>query len=84
MGEGETLRELAAKPRGSIELVGTPDTVAAKMGEAMEDVGGDGFILSLPVTRKNLTEVCDRLGPALRRRGLIHASCPYEQFRTTC
>ncbi len=28
MGEGQSLRELAAKPRGSMELVGTPHTVA--------------------------------------------------------
>jgi FMN-dependent oxidoreductase (nitrilotriacetate monooxygenase family) len=82
IGGGMTLRELAAKPRvGSIELVGTPDTVAAKMGEAMQEVGGDGFLISLPVTRKNITEVCDGLSPALRRRGLIQSDYPYEQFR---
>jgi FMN-dependent oxidoreductase (nitrilotriacetate monooxygenase family) len=80
-GEGLSLRELAAKPRGSIELVGTPDTIAAKMGEAMEEVGGDGFLLSGPVTRRSITEVCDGLAPALRRRGLIQGSYPYEHFR---
>jgi FMN-dependent oxidoreductase (nitrilotriacetate monooxygenase family) len=81
MGEGKSLRELAAKPRGSMELIGTPDTIAAKMGEAMEEAGGDGFLISLPVTRKNITEVCDGLAPALRRRGLIPGSYPYEHFR---
>jgi FMN-dependent oxidoreductase (nitrilotriacetate monooxygenase family) len=82
IGEGLTMRELAAKPRvGSVQLVGTPDTVAAKMGEAMEEAGGDGFLISLPCTRKNITEVCDGLGPALRRRGLIQSEYPYEHFR---
>jgi alkanesulfonate monooxygenase SsuD/methylene tetrahydromethanopterin reductase-like flavin-dependent oxidoreductase (luciferase family) len=78
---GLTLRQVAEKPRGSIELVGTPDTVAAQMGEAMEEVGGDGFLLSLPPTRKVITEVCDGLAPALRRRGLIQSDYPYEHFR---
>jgi alkanesulfonate monooxygenase SsuD/methylene tetrahydromethanopterin reductase-like flavin-dependent oxidoreductase (luciferase family) len=82
MGEGISLRELAAKPRvGSIPLVGTPDTIAAKMGEAMEHAGGDGFLISSPVTRRNITEVCDGLAPALRRRGLIQTGYPYETFR---
>ena len=31
----------------SVELVGTPDSVAARMGEVMEEVGGDGFLFSL-------------------------------------
>ncbi len=51
------------------------------MGEAMEEAGGDGFLLSLPVTRMNITEVCDGLGPALRRKGLIQSEYPYEHFR---
>jgi alkanesulfonate monooxygenase SsuD/methylene tetrahydromethanopterin reductase-like flavin-dependent oxidoreductase (luciferase family) len=81
MGEGLTLRELASKARGSMELVGTPDTIAAKMGEAMEEAGGDGFLLSTPPNRKIITEVCDGLAPALRRRGLIQSDYPYEHFR---
>jgi FMN-dependent oxidoreductase (nitrilotriacetate monooxygenase family) len=80
-GEGKTLREVAAEPRGSMELVGCPDTVAVKMDEAMKYVGGDGFLVSLPVTRKNITEITDGLAPALRRRGLIRSSYTYELFR---
>jgi len=41
------------------------------MGEIMEEVGGDGFLLYLPTTRRNMAEVADGLAPALRRRGLI-------------
>jgi FMN-dependent oxidoreductase (nitrilotriacetate monooxygenase family) len=81
MGRGLTLREVAEKPRGSMELIGTPDTVAAQMGEAMEEAGGDGFLISLPPTRKVITEVCDGLAPALRRLGLIPSGYPYEHFR---
>jgi FMN-dependent oxidoreductase (nitrilotriacetate monooxygenase family) len=82
-GQGLTLREMAVN-RGrsnSIELVGSPDTVAAQMGEAMEHVGGDGFLVALPVTRRNITEIADGLAPALRRRGLIRSSYTHELFR---
>lgn len=68
-----TLRELMTSTAGlgKFGLVGTPDTVAARMGEAMEEIGGDGFLLYMPMTRMNITMVSDGLGPALRRRGLI-------------
>jgi long-chain alkane monooxygenase len=45
-GSGKTLHELVSdrlNAAGCIELVGTPDHVAERMGEAMEEVGGDGF-----------------------------------------
>ena len=82
--DGKTLREALterASTIGSVELVGTPDSVAAQMGEVMDEVGGDGFLVSLPVTRKNITEVCDGLAPALRRRGLIRDSYEHDTFR---
>jgi hypothetical protein len=41
------------------------------MGEAMEEIGGDGFMLYLPTTRYNMAVVSDGLAPALRKRGLI-------------
>jgi hypothetical protein len=51
------------------------------MGEVMEHVGGDGFLVALPVTRRNITEIADGLAPALRRRGLIRSSYTHELFR---
>ncbi|MCW2603156.1 MAG: FMNH2-dependent monooxygenase [Pseudonocardiales bacterium] len=82
-GEGKTLREVASTRSvvESIELVGTPDTVAVQMKEAMEYAGGDGFLIAKPVTRRNITEIADGLAPALRRRGLIRSSYTYEHFR---
>jgi alkanesulfonate monooxygenase SsuD/methylene tetrahydromethanopterin reductase-like flavin-dependent oxidoreductase (luciferase family) len=82
-GQGKTLREVALNYKGSdtIELVGSPETIAEKMGEAMDFVGGDGFLIHLPVTRKNITEICDGLAPALRRRGLMRSGYEYELFR---
>ena len=42
------------------------------MGEVMEAVGGDGFLITTPaqgVTRIEIAEVTDGLVPALQRRG---------------
>jgi FMN-dependent oxidoreductase (nitrilotriacetate monooxygenase family) len=84
LGEGaRTLREVATAYRGSeaIELVGSPDTVAVQMSEAMDYVGGDGFLVANPVTRRNITDICDGLAPALRRRGLIRDGYEHTLFR---
>jgi FMN-dependent oxidoreductase (nitrilotriacetate monooxygenase family) len=79
--QGKTLREFAAAPsRGSYSFVGTFDAVAAEMGEVMEEVGGDGYLIAGQVTRRNLSEVTDGLAPALRRRGLLRDNYTYELF----
>jgi FMN-dependent oxidoreductase (nitrilotriacetate monooxygenase family) len=82
--DGKTLRQALAdrsRTMGSVELVGTPDTVAAQMGEIMDEVGGDGFLIRALPTRKNQTEICDGLAPALRRRGLIRSGYTYDTLR---
>jgi FMN-dependent oxidoreductase (nitrilotriacetate monooxygenase family) len=84
-GSGKTLRELAINGLSdSIELVGTPDSVADRMGEVMDEVGGDGFLITSPVMRLNrryVTEITDGLVPALQRRGLTRTTYTFEQFR---
>ena len=67
---------------GSVDLVGTPDAVAAQMAEAMEEVGGDGFLFSMgDVSRRTVAEVADGLVPALQRRGLARRAYAHAQFR---
>jgi long-chain alkane monooxygenase len=80
---GKTLRELAAtyKTTSHMGLVGSCDTVAAKMGEIMEEVGGDGFLLYPTVTRRSIIEFTDGLGTALKRRGLIRDGYAGSTFR---
>ncbi|MCF7550460.1 NtaA/DmoA family FMN-dependent monooxygenase [Pseudonocardia sp. WMMC193] len=80
---GRTLREIAEnhKTIESVELCGTPDSVAVQMQEVMEHAGGDGFLIASPVTRKNVSEIADGLAPALRRRGLIRSGYPHSTFR---
>jgi len=82
MAQGRTLREIAANYRfGFEDAVGTPDHVAGIMGEVMEEVGGDGFMVSGPVTRRYISEITDGLVPALRRRGLVRTRYPFDHFR---
>ena len=82
---GRTLREavIAHSSAGaSVDLVGTPDAVAGQMAEAMQEVGGDGFLIALPnVSRKSVAEVTDGLVPALQRRGLVRTGYGKKQFR---
>ncbi len=85
MAGNRSLREVMADYGAtglSVELVGTPDRVAARMGEVIEEVGGDGYLFSLPnLNRRTLAEIEDGLVPALQRRGLSRKSYAYPQFR---
>lgn len=87
-GSGKTLRELVLDEGGgfvsSIELIGTPDQVAARMGEVMDAVGGDGFLITTPVmrmSRRYIVEITDGLVPALQRRGLMRAAYTHGTLR---
>jgi FMN-dependent oxidoreductase (nitrilotriacetate monooxygenase family) len=80
---GKTLRELALGQDvlESLQLVGTPDSVAEQMGEAMDYVGGDGFLLASPIDRRNVATIADGLVPALRKRGLVRDEYEFEHFK---
>ncbi|WP_280505689.1 NtaA/DmoA family FMN-dependent monooxygenase [Nocardia farcinica] len=80
--ENITLRDLATGPANyGMEFVGSPDTMAAQMGEVMAEAGGDGFLMYPDVTRRSIMEVCDGLAPALRKRGLIRDGFAHKTFR---
>jgi FMN-dependent oxidoreductase (nitrilotriacetate monooxygenase family) len=85
MAAGRTIRETMASFNAvdlSIELCGTPDAVAARMGEVMQEVGGDGFLFSMPdVSRRTLAEIEDGLVPALQDRGLMRTAYEHKHFR---
>jgi FMN-dependent oxidoreductase (nitrilotriacetate monooxygenase family) len=79
---GGTLRQmLRFASTESVKLVGSPDTVAARMGEIMEEVGGDGFLIGSTVTRNSISEVADGLAPALKRRKLMRDGYSHKLFR---
>jgi FMN-dependent oxidoreductase (nitrilotriacetate monooxygenase family) len=85
LAAGRTLRETMGDHNVtalSVQLIGTPDSVAAQMGEIMQEVGGDGFLFSMPnVTRRLLAEIEDGLVPALQDRGLVRSAYTHKQFR---
>ena len=82
--QGKTLREALNSRVGignDLDLVGSPDTVAVKMGEIMDEVGGDGFLLYPEMNRRSIAEICDGLGAALQKRGLTRTHYDYKNFR---
>jgi FMN-dependent oxidoreductase (nitrilotriacetate monooxygenase family) len=81
-GKGRTLREVAesASP-ACLELVGTPDSVASQLDEAMQEVGGDGFLMTAAWTRRQVAELTDGLVPELQRRGLTRTEYTGETLR---
>jgi len=63
--------------------VGTPDDVADEMGAVMDEVGGDGFLISsgpLGASRRYLNDITEGLVPALQRRGLVRQSYDHDHF----
>ncbi|MFE9500724.1 NtaA/DmoA family FMN-dependent monooxygenase [Streptomyces collinus] len=84
-GSGKNLRDLITLSLvKTVDLVGSPDTVAERMGEIMTDVGGDGFLITSPrmhFDRRYITEITDGLVPALQRRGLTRTNYTHNLFR---
>jgi FMN-dependent oxidoreductase (nitrilotriacetate monooxygenase family) len=78
----KTLREMLIDPgSGGIDFVGTPDSIAAEMDAAMQEIGGDGYLFTEAITRRTISEITDGLAPALRRRGLLRGSYEHTLFR---
>ena len=65
-----------------VDVVGTPDSVASQMGEIMEEIGGDGFLIALgDVSRRSVATITDGLIPALQQRGLTRKAYGHTQLR---
>jgi FMN-dependent oxidoreductase (nitrilotriacetate monooxygenase family) len=83
----QTLRQLALNmAKQGIEMVGTPAQVAEQMGDAMEEIGGDGFLIMKPgwdLNRKYIADICDGLVPELQRRGLVRTEYTKSTLRET-
>jgi FMN-dependent oxidoreductase (nitrilotriacetate monooxygenase family) len=79
--ETKTLRQVATGAH-AFEPAGTPDQVAGIMEEAMDEVGGDGFLFYLPdFNVRWVAEITEGLVPALQKRGLVRTSYTYDHFR---
>ncbi len=81
---GKTPRSLVQSyfQKGGIDFTGTVDHVAGLMGEVMEEVGGDGFLLlNTYFERRYIAEICDGLVPELQRRGLTRRAYAHKHFK---
>lgn len=78
-----TLREaLAEQETTSLKLIGTPEQVADQMQAAIEEIGGDGFLMhARPLTRRYISEILDGLVPILQRRGLVRTQYQHAHLR---
>lgn len=79
-----TLTEAVAKQAGGEgrAYVGTPDIVASRLAETMQQVGGDGFLIGTNgLTRRQIAEICDGLVPELQRRGLTRRAYEHATLR---
>lgn len=83
-GSGKTLAQCVED--GAVDVIGTPDQCAEQMGEIMEEVGGDGFLIRMPfhhINRRYILEVTEGLVPALQRRGLVRTEYTKPTLRET-
>lgn len=79
---GKTLRQVCADfSISSLDLFGTPDSIAAQMDEAMQEVGGDGFLFTGISNRKQVAELTEGLVPELQRRGLTRSEYTHDTLR---
>lgn len=88
-GSNKPLKQLCydQASRGLDGLVGTPDQVARRMGEIMEEVGGDGFLITRPnttiISRQYILDICEGLVPALQKLGLARTAYTKTTLRET-
>ncbi|MFI8632381.1 NtaA/DmoA family FMN-dependent monooxygenase [Microbacterium sp. NPDC077663] len=71
---GQSLRDSikAFREGNGLSLVGTPEEVAEQMAAAIDEVGGDGFMIitSNMLTAEYLDNITNRLVPALQKLGV--------------
>lgn len=71
-GPTATLREIATGSH-TFTLVETADAVTSQMQEAIEGIGGDGFLIAGFLRPANVLPVTDELVPELQKRQLTRS-----------
>jgi FMN-dependent oxidoreductase (nitrilotriacetate monooxygenase family) len=82
-GPEATLRQILTAPNegGFNQIVDTADAIASQMQEAMEEIGGDGFLVTGHFKPKYITSIVDELVPVLQKRQLIRTEYGADTFR---
>ncbi len=79
-GPDATLRSIATLPHG-YTIVGTADAVASEMRDAMDEIGGDGFLIVGYLKPDYVASIVDDLVPELQRRNLTRSGYEPGTFR---
>jgi FMN-dependent oxidoreductase (nitrilotriacetate monooxygenase family) len=83
--ENKTLREAIidhASAGYGLDLVGSCEQIAGQMDEAMQEIGGDGFLFELPnMSRRSIAGITDGLVSALQQRNVVRRAYAHEMFR---
>lgn len=69
-----TVRQLAqivGGNYGTLEFIGTPETIADQMQQWLDERGSDGFNVMFPYLPQGLNDFVDRVVPELQRRGIF-------------
>jgi len=72
--DGLTVRQLAqivGGNFGTLEFIGTPQSIADQMQQWLDERGSDGFNVMFPYLPQGLDEFVDRVVPELQRRGIF-------------
>jgi len=82
-GPQATLRQILNAPGGGgfQAMVGTADYIAGQMSEAMDEIGGDGFLITGHFKPKYVTSIVDELVPALQKRQLTRTEYSHDTLR---
>jgi alkanesulfonate monooxygenase SsuD/methylene tetrahydromethanopterin reductase-like flavin-dependent oxidoreductase (luciferase family) len=79
-GPTATLREIATGSH-TYTLVGTADAVASQMQDAIEEIGGDGFLMTGYLRPANVLPIVNDLVPALQERQMTRTEYGHAHFR---
>lgn len=82
-GPDATLRDVVTKPNGQgfTHFVGTADQISGQMQEAMQEIGGDGFLITGHLKPRYINSIVDELVPALWKRQLTRREYSHEHLR---
>ena len=79
-GPNATLRDVIAGT-ANYTPIGTADSVAGQMAEAMQEIGGDGFLVAGMIKPKYVQSITDELVPALQKRQLTRKEYSHTTLR---
>ena len=79
-GPSATLRDVLTSER-NFTPIGTADGVAAQMQEAMEEIGGDGFLVAGLIKPSYVQSITEALVPALQQRKLTRTGYGHRTLR---